>query len=161
MRKGEGGRVRWPRIEENEVGQRAKERRTRRERDWGGGESQACARRRTYASLTDHLVLISTLSWGWPYQLWPGAPTGRAAGLQSTLSLWRIIVHSRPVAHLAAGQRGRKRERERKRGERRIFPSFLHLLSLLPPSSFLSFSFPPFGTFVSFSLPVPRRQFHR
>lgn len=30
----------------------------------GGGESQACARRRTYASLTDHLVLISTLSWG-------------------------------------------------------------------------------------------------
>lgn len=29
-----------------------------------GGESQACARRRTYASLTDHLVLISTLSWG-------------------------------------------------------------------------------------------------
>lgn len=32
-----GGRVRWPRIEENEVGQRAKERRTRRERDWEGG----------------------------------------------------------------------------------------------------------------------------
>lgn len=129
-----------------------------------GGESQACARRRTYASLTDHLVLISTLSWGWPYQLWPGAPTGRAAGLQSTLSLWRIIVHSRPVAHLAAGQRGRKREREKGREAsqaRRIFPSFLHLLSLLPPSSFLSFSFPPFGTFVSFSLPVPRRQFHR
>lgn len=49
------------------MGQRAKERRTRREREGlrgEGGESQACARRRTYASLTDHLVLISTLSWG-------------------------------------------------------------------------------------------------
>ena len=34
------------------------------ERRGGGRESQACARRRTYASLTDHLVLISTLSWG-------------------------------------------------------------------------------------------------
>lgn len=101
-----------------------------------GGESQACARRRTYASLTDHLVLISTLSWGWPYQLWPGAPTGRAAGLQSTLSLWRIIVHSRPVAHLAAGQRGRKRERERKRGE----PSAADL-PLFPPSPLASSSF--------------------
>lgn len=46
-RKREGGeRVRWPRIEENEVGQRAKERRTRREREGlRGGEGGERARR--------------------------------------------------------------------------------------------------------------------
>lgn len=48
VRKREEGRerVRWPRIEENEVGQRAKERRTRREREGlRGGEGGERARR--------------------------------------------------------------------------------------------------------------------
>lgn len=44
--KGGGERVRWPRIEENEVGQHAKERRTRREREGlRGGEGGERARR--------------------------------------------------------------------------------------------------------------------
>lgn len=66
-------------------------------------------------------MLISTLSWGWPYQLWPGAwiptDTNRTRGRPAIYPI--SLAHHRPQLQPVLYQE-RERERERGKEEERL-----------------------------------------